>query len=33
VGIVIAAIEAETGCKVYNMPKQEEFYVGLRLAV
>lgn len=33
VGAVIAAIEAATGCKVYNMPKQEEFYVGLRLAV
>ncbi|MEA2094301.1 MAG: Lrp/AsnC family transcriptional regulator, partial [Pseudomonadota bacterium] len=33
VGAVIAAIEAETDCKVYNMPKQEEFYVGLRLAI
>jgi DNA-binding Lrp family transcriptional regulator len=30
---VIAAIERETGCKVYDMPKQEEFYVGLKLAV
>jgi DNA-binding Lrp family transcriptional regulator len=30
---VIAAIEATTGCRVYNLPKQEEFYVGLRLAV
>jgi DNA-binding Lrp family transcriptional regulator len=30
---VIAAIEAQTGCKIYNMPKIEEFYVGLRLAV
>jgi siroheme decarboxylase len=27
---VIAAIEHETGYRVYNMPKQEEFYVGLR---
>jgi DNA-binding Lrp family transcriptional regulator len=30
---VIAAIEHETGCKVYDMPKQEEFYIGLKLAV
>jgi len=30
---VIAAIERETGCKVYDMPKQEEFYIGLKLAV
>ena len=30
---VIAAIEQETGCKVYDMPKQEEFYIGLKLAV
>jgi DNA-binding Lrp family transcriptional regulator len=27
---VIAAIEAETGYRVYNMPKEHEFYVGLR---
>lgn len=27
---VIAAIERETGFKVHNMPKQEEFFVGLR---
>jgi DNA-binding Lrp family transcriptional regulator len=27
---VLADIEHETGCKVYNMPKLEEFYVGLR---
>lgn len=26
---VLAEIEAATGYKVYNMPKQEEFYVGL----
>jgi DNA-binding Lrp family transcriptional regulator len=30
---VIAAIEAESGYLVYNMPKQEEFYVGLHFAV
>ena len=30
---VITAIEQETGCKVYDMPKQEEFYIGLKLAV
>ena len=30
---VSAAIERETGCKVYDMPKQEEFYIGLKLAV
>lgn len=30
---VIQQIEAQTGCKVYDMPKIEEFYVGLRLAV
>jgi len=27
---VLAEIEAATDCKVYNMPKQEEFYVGLK---
>ena len=27
---VIAAIERATGYKVYNLPKLEEFYVGLR---
>jgi len=30
---VILEIEAETGLDVVNMPKQEEFYIGLRLAV
>jgi|GEM_PF-26056 len=30
---VIAEIEAETGLPVYDMPKQEEFYVGLRVEV
>lgn len=28
---VIADIEAQTGCTVHDMPKLEEFYVGLRL--
>ncbi len=27
---VIARIEASTGCRVYNFPKKEEFFVGLR---
>lgn len=27
---VIAEIEAETGLKVYDMPKLDEFYIGLR---
>ena len=27
---VIGEIEHATGCRVYNMPKLEEFYVGLR---
>jgi DNA-binding Lrp family transcriptional regulator len=27
---VIGAIERATGLKVYNLPKREEFYVGLR---
>jgi len=30
---VISEIEAETGLPVVNMPKQDEFYIGLRLAV
>ena len=30
---VIGAIEKVTACKVYDMPKQEEFYIGLKLAV
>lgn len=33
VAAVITDIERETGLKVCNMPKQEEFYVGLRFAV
>ena len=32
-GIVIREIEQATGCQVYDMPKQEEFYIGLQLAV
>ncbi|MGB5177931.1 MAG: AsnC family transcriptional regulator [Gammaproteobacteria bacterium] len=30
---VIAEIERATGCRVYDMPKQQEFYIGLKLAV
>ena len=29
----IAHIESETGLKVYNLPKIEEFYVGLHFHV
>ena len=32
-GIVISQIEQATGCEVYDMPKQQEFYIGLKLAV
>jgi len=32
-GTVLAEIEQVTGCRVYDMPKQEEFYIGLKLAV
>ena len=32
-GIVISQIEQATGCRVYDMPKQQEFYIGLKLAV
>ncbi|HHK73687.1 MAG TPA: Lrp/AsnC family transcriptional regulator [Rhizobiales bacterium] len=28
---VIADIENETGLKVYNMPKEEEFFIGLKV--
>ena len=31
VQIVIDAIEQETGLQVYNFPKQEEFFIGLRV--
>jgi hypothetical protein len=30
---VIADIETATGCRVYNMPKSKEFYIGLKLPV
>lgn len=30
---VISDIEQQTGCRVYDMPKQKEFFIGLRLAV
>ncbi len=30
---VVRLIEKETGLKVYNMPKQEEFFIGLRVEV
>lgn len=30
---VLDRIEAQSGLAVYNMPKEEEFYVGLKLAV
>jgi DNA-binding Lrp family transcriptional regulator len=33
IGEVIGMIERMTGYKVYNMPKLEEFYVGLRFTV
>jgi len=33
IGEVIAEIETETGLVVYDMPKQEEYYVGLRVEV
>ena len=30
---VVRTIENETACRVYDMPKQQEFYIGLKLAV
>lgn len=33
IGEVIDAIEKQTGYRVYNMPKEEEFYVGLKFEV
>ena len=30
---VIREIEQLSGCRVYDMPKQEEFYIGLKLTV
>jgi hypothetical protein len=32
IGEVLAAIEAETGLAVLDVPKLEEFFIGLRLA-
>jgi len=32
-GEVIREIEQASGCTVYDMPKQEEFYIGLQLTV
>jgi DNA-binding Lrp family transcriptional regulator len=31
--VVIRDIEQATGCRVYDMPKQQEFYIGLKLTV
>ena len=31
--VVIREIEQATACRVYDMPKQQEFYIGLKLAV
>lgn len=33
VGEVLGEIETATGLKVYNMPKSEEFFIGLRFEV
>jgi len=33
IGEVLADIEQQTGLHVYNMPKQEEFFIGLKLEV
>ena len=33
VSAVIREVERATGCRIYDMPKQEEFYIGLKLAV
>lgn len=30
---VIAAIERESGCRVYDMPRQQEYFIGLKLTV
>ena len=29
----IEAIEQSTGCRVYNFPKEREYFVGLKFAV
>lgn len=33
VGEVLSGIEQQTGCKVFNFPKQQEFYIGLQFEV
>ena len=33
IAAVIAMIESETGLKVYDFPKSQEFYVGLKVMV
>lgn len=33
VGETIAEIEAATGCRIYDFPKREEFYVGLHFSL
>jgi len=33
IGEIVSAIEGRTGLKVYDMPKREEFYVGLHFQV
>lgn len=30
---VVSAIESETGCRVFQFPKEQEFFVGLKLEV
>jgi hypothetical protein len=33
IAAVVAGIEAETGLRVYPMPKTQEFFVGFRMEV
>lgn len=33
IGEVIGAIEERTGCRVFNVPKLEEFYIGLKFTL
>lgn len=33
IGEVAAEIESETGCRIFQFPKQEEFFVGLKLEI
>jgi len=32
IGRIIEKIEVETGCPVLNLPREAEYFVGLRLA-